>query len=162
MNAELLIQKMKEDQEFAKKVLTYTNNELLRNESLAQIDRSTSVGGLVGRMLEDKDFAEQFLRETEVEEAVKVAAQAGLSITEEDIQEANQILGRGTSAFLRNTGGELSEEDLENVAGGTLLTSIGELMITLISSVVATVSTIVVSTVVSVSTIVAANEQLNE
>lgn len=172
MNAERFVQKMKEDLNFSEKVVACQTkqqvvdeanamgielreeeidevNTLLRNERLAAIDQTTNAGRLLAKMLEDNVFAEQILGLTEVEEAIKAATRVGIPITEEDIEQANKVLGFGADSYHQTSGGELSEEDLEGVAGGTLLTSIGELIISLATSVSVTVSTIVATVSVS-------------
>jgi predicted ribosomally synthesized peptide with nif11-like leader len=78
-----------------------------------------SVEKLLTKMNEDKAFAEKLLTQTEKEKVIELAGAEGIVITLEDIDEANEIIKKALE--LRQTEGELSEEELENVAGGSVL-----------------------------------------
>lgn len=74
-----------------------------------------SVGLLFKKMNEDKAFAERILSQTEMEKVLEVAQEEGIALTLEDIDDANAIIAK---ALEKQNEGELSEEELENVAGG--------------------------------------------
>lgn len=94
---------------------------------------------LLKKMGEDKSFAEKILSQTEKEKVIEIAKDEGIELTMEDIDEINEAIGK---ALQQNNEGELTEEELENVAGGDLL---------ILSSIV---SMATVSAVTSVSTVV--------
>ncbi|MDD4565940.1 MAG: Nif11-like leader peptide family natural product precursor [Eubacteriales bacterium] len=77
-----------------------------------------SVEMLLKKMGEDKLFAEKILSQTEKEKVIEIAKDEGVEITIEDIDEVNEML---TKALKMKKEGELSEEELENVAGGVAL-----------------------------------------
>lgn len=77
-----------------------------------------SVEMLLKKMGEDKAFAEKILSQTEREKVVEIAEEAGIAITLEDIDETNAVIAK---ALKVQNEGELSEEELENVAGGFFL-----------------------------------------
>lgn len=72
---------------------------------------------LFSKMSEDKAFAELILSQTERDMVIELAGKAGISLTPEDIDEANRVTERLRAFYQDN---ELSEEDLEAVAGGVL------------------------------------------
>lgn len=88
---------------------------------------------LLKKMGEDKLFAEKILSQTEMEKVIEIAKEEGIELTIEDIDEVNELL---TKALQARKEGELSEEELENVAGGILLET---LVVTASLSVTATI-----------------------
>lgn len=72
---------------------------------------------LLKKMLEDKSFAEKILSQTEREKVIEIAGEEGIALTNENIDEINEII-REVAA--KQSAGELTEEELETVAGGTL------------------------------------------
>lgn len=72
---------------------------------------------LFKKMTEDKSFAEKILLQTEKEKVIELAKAEGITLTLEDIEGVNEIIRQ--TAQPKNEG-ELSEEELENVAGGTM------------------------------------------
>lgn len=88
---------------------------------------------LLKKMGEDKLFAEKILSQTEKEKVIEIAKEEGIELTIEDIDEVNELL---TKALQARKEGELSEEELENVAGGILLET---LVVTASLSVTATI-----------------------
>jgi len=73
---------------------------------------------LLMKMGEDKSFAEKILTQTEKKEVIEIAKDEGIELTMEDIDEVNEML---TKALQAKKEGELSEEELESVAGGVVL-----------------------------------------
>ena len=71
---------------------------------------------LLKKLNEDKAFAEKVIAQTETEKVIEIAKNEGIELTIENIDEVNEILRQAIS---KQTEGELSEEELENVAGGT-------------------------------------------
>ena len=71
---------------------------------------------LVQKMNEDKDFAEKILIQTEKEKVIELAKEEGIEITLANIDEVNEII---KEAMENLHDGELSEEELESVSGGT-------------------------------------------
>jgi predicted ribosomally synthesized peptide with nif11-like leader len=181
MNAELFIQKMKEDQEFALKVLTCTTkeqvveeakavdidlreeeidqiNQVIKRENLNHIDQSVGSGQLVAKMIEDQEFVQRVLNQKDAEEVIEVAGEAGLFLTEEDVLEAERILGINLGA-LRSNSGDLSEEDLEQVAGGTIFTSITEVIISSLVTLSTIYASLIATAVVTLTTQLADDNQ---
>ena len=85
---------------------------------------------LIKKMQADKDFAEKILTCKENDELIALAKEQGIDLTLENIIELNEALQLAN----RMEEGELSEEELEQVAGGTFvlttvlaLTSLGAL-----------------------------------
>lgn len=76
-----------------------------------------SVEMLLKKMSGDKAFAEKILSQTEKEKVIEIALEEGIALTLEDIDEANVVIAK---ALEKQNEGELSEEELENVAGGFL------------------------------------------
>ncbi|MDD4565951.1 MAG: Nif11-like leader peptide family RiPP precursor, partial [Eubacteriales bacterium] len=62
-------------------------------------------------------FAEKILSQTEKEKVIEIAKGEGIDLTMEDIDEINEVL---TKALQTKKEGELSEEELESVAGGVI------------------------------------------
>jgi predicted ribosomally synthesized peptide with nif11-like leader len=104
-----------------------------------------SVEMLLKKMSEDKAFAEKILSQTENEKVIEIAKGEGIEFTMEGIDEANEIIAK---ALQPKNEGELDEEDLEKVAGGSELL----LTISLVSASVSLISTSasVISGIVSV------------
>ena len=146
------IQRMKDDPSFAQKVIEHTSkegvvalaqsqgidlttedvdlvNEAMKQEWLESINTETPAGAFIHKMMEDTAFAEKIVTEQDLEEVIKLAAEEGLVLTLEDLQEANQQLQQMTGQRGPSQNGELSEEDLEQVAGGFALSSITEAVI---------------------------------
>jgi len=96
-------------------------NEALRQESLKNISKDTPIGQFISKLIEDKSFAELVMSQTDVEEIIRIAGEAGIAITSEDLSEINKAM-KGKSPS-QNNSVELSEEDLEQVAGGNLFFS---------------------------------------
>jgi predicted ribosomally synthesized peptide with nif11-like leader len=71
---------------------------------------------LLKKMTEDKVFAERILAQTDRNKVIETAAEAGIDMKLEDIDEFNEIFAKITAPQNK---GELSEEELESVAGGT-------------------------------------------
>jgi predicted ribosomally synthesized peptide with nif11-like leader len=80
-----------------------------------------SVEMLLKKMNEDKVFAEKILSQTEKEKVIEIAKGEGIELTMEGIDEANEII---VKVLQPESEGELSEEDLEKVAGGGLFKDI--------------------------------------
>jgi predicted ribosomally synthesized peptide with nif11-like leader len=70
---------------------------------------------LLKKMGEDKSFAEKILSQTEKEKVIEIARGEGIELTMEDIDEINESI---VKALQQKKEGELSEEELESVAGG--------------------------------------------
>ena len=68
---------------------------------------------LLKQALADKGFAESLINMETPEEVQAALKDKGISLSLEDISMVQQILENGTE-------GELSEDELENVAGGSL------------------------------------------
>ena len=71
---------------------------------------------LIKKMQDDKDFAEKILTCKENDEAIALAKEQGIDLTPENIVEVYETLQLAS----RIEEGELSEEELEQVAGGML------------------------------------------
>ena len=71
---------------------------------------------LIKKMQADKIFAEQILTCKENDEAIALAKEEGIDLTPENIVEVNEVLQFAS----RMEEGELTEEELEQVAGGTV------------------------------------------
>ena len=78
-----------------------------------------AVEKLLKKMGEDKEFAENILKQREIEKVIELAGAEGIDLTPEDIDEANEIIRKALELQSNAEEGELSEEELENVAGGT-------------------------------------------
>jgi predicted ribosomally synthesized peptide with nif11-like leader len=81
---------------------------------------STPAEQLLKKMGEDKAFAETILKQNEIEKVIELAEEEGIALTQEDIDEANAIIQKIVE-MQNNSQGELTEEELENVAGGGLV-----------------------------------------
>lgn len=176
-NAEKLIEKLKGDADFQKKIAGLGNKEqvveaakaegiqlsvedidavniAMQREMVKNIDQSTPAGQFLAKMLGDKEFAERVMIQTEEEEVLGLAKGEGISLTVQDLEEVNQTLAAlasGNNAAVAKTG-ELSEEDLEQVAGGFVLSGV---TISIVTSAL-TVSALLVSiTGISVASLVA-------
>ena len=68
-------------------------------------------------MHEDKEFAEKILVQDDPEKIIEIAMDEGIDITLDNINEMNELVKES----LENSEGELSEEELEKVSGGTML-----------------------------------------
>ncbi|MDD4565950.1 MAG: Nif11-like leader peptide family natural product precursor [Eubacteriales bacterium] len=94
---------------------------------------------LLKKMGEDKAFAEKILSQTEKEKVIEIAKGEGIDFTMEDIDEINEAVAK---ALQQKNDGELSEEELESVAGGilfeTTLVSAAIISTSLIASVLVT------------------------
>lgn len=148
---ETFIRKIKEDPGFAGKIATLaskaevieaakgagislaeddidTVNETLFRESAASLRESGPSGEFLSKMLADKEFAERIMSQSDVDSVLQIAETEGFHITAADIDEINRILSAaGTGAMpVAGMTGELSEEDLEQVAGGIIGTSVVE------------------------------------
>lgn len=163
-NVERFVKRMKEDPAFAQIIASQstkdriveiacaqgfdlaaedidTVNATLRQEIIDRVDQTKAAGRLLTLMLEDSDFAAEILPETEAENIVKKATEAGIVITEE---EADSLKGTINALFGLSSPpgyGELSEDDLEQVAGGTMLTST-EISISIVGTIVSLVSAV--------------------
>jgi predicted ribosomally synthesized peptide with nif11-like leader len=73
---------------------------------------------LLKKMGEDKAFAEKILTQTEKEKVIEIARGEGIELSMEDIDEVNEAIAK---ALQTKKEGELSEEELENVAGGNII-----------------------------------------
>lgn len=152
---EQMIQKLKEDTAFAGRIAALTTreavveearrsgielsvgdidavNDAMQQELIRSIDQTMPAGKFLHLLLTDQKFAQEVMAQTEVEEVISLAKSQGIDLTEQDIAEVNKTLlalsGR-TSAAPQN--GELSEEDLEQVAGGFQVTHlIGSMLVT--------------------------------
>ncbi len=103
---------------------------------------------LLKKMGEDKSFAEKILTQTENEKLIEIAKAEGIELTVEDIDEINEAVAK---AMRLKNDGELTEEELENVAGGDLI-----LVATLISAVTVpafTSATSVIATAASLTSV---------
>jgi predicted ribosomally synthesized peptide with nif11-like leader len=87
-------------------------------------------------MGEDKTFAETILKQNEIEKVIELAKEKGITLTQEDIDQANAIIQKIVE-MQNNSEGELTEEELENVAGGT-----GWIIATLVIATFATFATL--------------------
>ena len=173
-NSTEFVNRLKEDLAFAQKTMQQTSkegivavaaeagisltledieeiNEALKQEKMSALDVNKPAHQLIIKMLEDNGFAENIMTQTEVEGALEVAGGAGVHLTPEDLQEANELM-RAMMGITPSTvsQGELSEEDLEQVAGGIAFSSITE-AITI--SAVATIMTTIGSAMTAVATI---------
>lgn len=98
-------------------LLPIKNNLKTQNKEEGIMNKT--VKKLFEEMNKDQKFAEKLLSLRETEEVIALAGEKGIALTGEDIEEANRLI----SATLDRQkgdgpGGELSEEDLEAVAGG--------------------------------------------
>lgn len=91
------------------------------------------VENFLNRIRDDIAFAETVLNTEDPEKVIDLAENAGIIISVDDLME---IKGTLTNAMKKNNSGELSEKDLESVAGGVsnfstnpLLDQIGKPMI---------------------------------
>ena len=176
---EQMIQKLKEDQEFARKISSLPTkeevvaaalqegfqistddidgiNEAIQQELVNSIDQSVPAGKFLARMLTDQNFAQEVMAKTEVEEVLVLAREQGINLIAQDVAEVNQTLRAlsGRSAVSAPQNGELTEGDLEQVAGGTELIRVGEsIMMSAVvtATVIAQTVLTVVSTVIGVS-----------
>ena len=71
---------------------------------------------LIKKMQDDKNFAEKILTCTENDEVIALAKEEEVDLTLENIAEVNEVL----QFAQRMEEGELTEEELEQVAGGTI------------------------------------------
>ncbi|MDD4565948.1 MAG: Nif11-like leader peptide family natural product precursor [Eubacteriales bacterium] len=110
---------------------------------------------LLKKMGEDKSFAEKILSQTEKEDVIEIARGAGIELTMEDIDEINESIVKALQ--LKNEG-ELSEEEMENVAGGYIIVGppispiglpISTAATTVLTSQIATISTMPAPTSIS-------------
>lgn len=146
MSVEHFIKRMKEDQNFAQKIVMCSTKEqlvkeakmvgielreedinqvkeILRSETLTKTFETTDAGRFILKLMDDQDFALRVLKQPEVEGVIEVAKESGFALSQQDILEADRILGTHLGETNSVMNAELSEEDLEQVAGGTLLTS---------------------------------------
>lgn len=72
---------------------------------------------LLQKMGEDKTFAETILKQSEIENIIQLVKEEGIELTREDIDEANAIIHKAAE-ISRNNNDELTDKELENVAGG--------------------------------------------
>jgi predicted ribosomally synthesized peptide with nif11-like leader len=79
---------------------------------------STPAEQLLQKMGEDKIFAEAILKQNEIEKVIELAKEEGIKLTQADIDETNAFIQKAVE-LQTNSDGELTEEELENVAGGT-------------------------------------------
>ena len=105
-------------------------NKLLMEEYIESIQQSGSAGKLLARMLEDKDFAEQIISQNEADSVIEIAEKAGIMITAGDVDEVKRTLSLLSGSQISGATGELSEEDLEQVAGGVIFTSVTDFALT--------------------------------
>ncbi|KOA20070.1 nitrogen fixation protein of unknown function [Clostridium homopropionicum DSM 5847] len=102
-------------------------NEALRKENLNTVTKMTPAIKFISKMIENKNFAELVMLQTEIEEVLRIANEVGISITVEDLFEVNKtIAALSVASPTHPSYGQLSEEDLEQVAGGFLNYSITE------------------------------------
>ncbi|MEW9122496.1 MAG: Nif11-like leader peptide family RiPP precursor [Thermotaleaceae bacterium] len=71
---------------------------------------------LFAKMSEDKAFAEKLAGAQSPEAVQSIAAESGLTLTIEQVMEAKEILEKALASKM----GELSDEDLDEVAGGAV------------------------------------------
>lgn len=70
---------------------------------------------------EDKEFAEKiFKEENKAEDVQAIAKEAGIELSLDDVMKAKDII---IEVVEKQKDGELSDEDLENVAGGFIITA---------------------------------------
>jgi predicted ribosomally synthesized peptide with nif11-like leader len=79
---------------------------------------TTSAEMLLKKMEADKSFTEKILSRTEMEEVIEIAKGEGIELTMEDIGEINEAIAK---ALQSKKEGELTAEELENVAGGDVM-----------------------------------------
>lgn len=96
-----------------------------------------SIEKLFKKMNEDKAFAEKLLSQTENEKLIEVAKEEGIELALEDIAEANEIIAK---AMEKKNEGELSEDELENVAGGGFIMTAISVSVATAQSAAATLS----------------------
>ena len=77
----------------------------------------------LGALLSNEDFSKQFIACTENQAAVKLFADNGLAVTEGEA-EALMAQVKAIAQKLLDNNGELSEEDLEQIAGGAASTGV--------------------------------------
>lgn len=79
----------------------------------------------INELLENEEFSEKMSTTETTEEVIKVFADYGVAVTEEELDAA--------VAYAKENGGELSEDELNNVAGGVVAecVALGGLLITL-------------------------------
>ena len=148
---EKFIKKMKEDHEFAEKVGTLASktevinaakeisielteddidmiNKTLLQDSAASLRQSGPTGEFLSKMMTDKEFAERVLSQPDEDSILQISEAEGFHLTGSDIGEINRILSTAGTPAKQDIGmtGELSEEDLEQVAGGIVGTSVVE------------------------------------
>jgi len=73
---------------------------------------------LLKKMGEDKSFAEKILTQTDKEKVIEIARGEEIELTMEDIDEINEAISK---VLQQKKEGEITEEELENVAGGNAL-----------------------------------------
>lgn len=81
---------------------------------------STPTEQLLQKMAGDKGFAETILRQSEIEKVIELAKDEGIVLTWEDIDEANAFIQKAIEQFT-NREAKLTEEELENAAGGATI-----------------------------------------
>lgn len=69
---------------------------------------------------QDTDFAAKVVQTIEPNQIVALAGAKGVELTNEDVMASRDIL---SGLMEKQNNGELSEEDLENVAGGLVVTA---------------------------------------
>lgn len=93
---------------------------------------------LFEEMNRDKEFAEKILSLKEIDEVIALAKEKEITLTAEDIEEANRLIAESTALARKQAeGGELSEEELEAVAGGTFGAFLVSVTATAISATIA-------------------------
>ena len=94
------------------------NAEILKQTDPEQGERMEKLGAL----LTNEDFCQKFIACTTKQEAYKLFADNGSDLTEEEINGLALQLKALTQKLIENNG-ELSEEDLEQIAGGANIKS---------------------------------------
>ena len=80
---------------------------------------------LFEKMAENEDFTKVILHQKTSEDVIKIAGQEGLELTEENLNEVGNILKKyNNEDEIEMEEEELSDENLENVAGGSLFKSV--------------------------------------
>lgn len=72
------------------------------------------------KIAENTDFATKITQTVDPEQVIAIADGNGIELTIEDVMASKDILNE---LFDRQNNGELSEEELENVAGGIVITA---------------------------------------
>ena len=90
-----------------------SNAEMLKQTDPEQGERMEKLGAL----LANEDFCQKFISCTTKQEAYKLFADNGSDLTEEEINGLALQIKALTQKLIENDG-ELSEEDLEQIAGG--------------------------------------------